>query len=83
MSFLKLVISNPSKGKTRFQVQNWKQGQFSSILILDAMGRTLEKVNLDENGSAERDFNFPSGCYFIRLETENGMSVVQKMLIEK
>ncbi len=74
------ILPNPSKGD--FVINLDGNSNVSSIAIYNGIGKLMSEVNVEKSAvSVSMNVNYPSGFYFVKLNSENGMSI-QKLIIE-
>ena len=74
------ILPNPTKGE--FVVSLDANSTVSSIAIYNGVGKLMNEVNVDKTVvSVPMNVNYPSGVYFVKLNSENGISI-QKLIIE-
>lgn len=71
-----LIFPNPSSGTVFLQLP----GDAVQVLkVFDARGVLLETRNFDQLAHAELQIDYPSGIYFLRLDSERG-GVIKKII---
>ncbi|MBI2258665.1 MAG: T9SS type A sorting domain-containing protein [Flavobacteriia bacterium] len=74
-----VIYPNPSKGQ--FTVQSEELTSYSSIELVDALGRTVQTWKINSNTMNIKTKNIESGSYSLIVKGNNGQ-IIQKVMID-
>src|SRR5690606_29790582 len=70
-----LVYPNPSNGELNFSIENFEQTIHGTLT--DVSGKEIQSFFINSNKQSLNLSHLPTGVYFVKLQTENGLRTVK------
>jgi hypothetical protein len=80
---LALLYPNPSSGIFNFQLTNFNAFEKYFIKVSDVSGRSVLAETLSKERGTVNLSNQSAGIYFLKIETENGLLLTKKLMLQK
>jgi len=77
-----IIYPNPTSGVLTIELLLANRDEVASVLILDGVGKVVQKAVVSNAKSYIDISNLANGVYFLRVEGGNGLSVMKKIIKE-